>query len=69
MFELWLQKGSEQAFGKHREERRRVKTVVREAKREAEDRFGSKISQNLKGLGRCSGKKWRRCGNHCRERR
>ena len=49
IFEQWLQKGSEQAFDVHRKERRRAKTVVREAKRDAEDRFGTKISQNFEG--------------------
>ena len=39
--------GTERAFDEYREERKRVKTVVREAKREAEDRFVTKISQNF----------------------
>ena len=49
VFERCLQKGSDQAFVVYREERRRVKAVVREAKREAEDRFGTKLSQNFEG--------------------
>ena len=31
VFEQWLQQGTEQAFEEYREERRRVKAVVREA--------------------------------------
>ena len=57
VFEQWQQQRSEQAFDRNREERRRVKAVVREAKREAEDRFGIKLSQNFEVIGRCSGKK------------
>ena len=45
--EQWLQQGTEQAFDGYREERRRVKTVVREAKRKTEDRFGTNLSQNF----------------------
>ena len=44
VFEQWLQQRSEQTFDRYREEMRRVKAVVREAKREAEDRFGTKLS-------------------------
>ena len=49
VFELWLQQGSEKVFDEYREERRRVKAVVEEAKREAEERFGMKLSQNFEG--------------------
>ena len=45
VFEQWLQKGTEQAFDEHREERRRVKALVSEA----EDRFGAKLSQGFEG--------------------
>ena len=44
-FEQWLQQGTEQAFDEFREERRRVTAVVREA----EDRFGAKLSQDFEG--------------------
>ena len=44
-----MQQGTEKAFDEYREERRRVKAVVREAKREAEDRFGAKLSQDFEG--------------------
>ena len=43
VFEQWLQQGTEQAFDEYREERRRVKAVAREA----EDRFGAKLSQDF----------------------
>ena len=46
-FEQWLQQGTEQAFEEYKEEKRRVKAVVRKAKREAEDRFGVKLSQDF----------------------
>ena len=36
-------------FDRYREERRRVNTVVREAKRNTEERFGTKLSQNFEG--------------------
>ena len=36
-------------FDRYREERRRVKAVVRESKRKAEDRFGTKLSQTFEG--------------------
>ena len=49
VFEQWQQQRSEQAFDRYRKERRGVKAVVREAKREAEDRFGLKLSQNFEG--------------------
>ena len=47
VFEQWLQQGTEQAFDEHREERRGVKVVVREAKREGDDMFGAKLRQNF----------------------
>ena len=49
VFEQWLQQGTEQAFEEYREERRRVKSVVRNANREAEDRFGAKLNQDFEG--------------------
>ena len=49
VFDQWLQQGTEQAFDEYREERRRVKAVVREAKRKAEDRFGANLSQDFEG--------------------
>ena len=45
----WLQQGTEQALEDNREERTRVKAIVREAKRGAEDRFGAKLSQDFEG--------------------
>ena len=48
-FEQWLQQGTEQAFDEYREERRRVKAVVRGASREAEDWSGVKLSQDFEG--------------------
>ena len=45
VFEQWLQQGTEQAFDEYREERRRVKAVVREA----DDRFGTKPIQDFEG--------------------
>ena len=44
-----MQQGTEQAFEEFKEERRWVKAVVRDAKREAEDRFGAKFSQDFEG--------------------
>ena len=45
VFEQWLQQGTEQAFDEYREEKRRVKAVVREV----EDRFGANLSQDFEG--------------------
>ena len=42
-----MQHRSEQAFDRYREERKRMKAIVTEAKREAEDRLGTKLSQNF----------------------
>ena len=47
-----MQQGTELAFDGYREQRRRVKAIVREAKREAEDRFGAKLSQDFEGNGK-----------------
>ena len=44
-----MQQETEQAFDEYMEERRRVKAVVREAKREAEDWFGARLSQDFEG--------------------
>ena len=41
VFMQWLQQRSEKAFDRCREESRRVKAVVREATRMAEDEFGT----------------------------
>ena len=38
---------SKEAFERYREERRRMEAVTREAKREAEDRFGTKLGQSF----------------------
>ena len=46
---MWLQQGTKQEFEEYRKERRKVKAVVREAKKEAEDRFGAKLSQDFEG--------------------
>ena len=37
------------AFEEYKEERRKVKAAVREAKKETEDRFGAKLSQDSEG--------------------
>ena len=44
-----MQQSSEQAFDRYRDERRRVKAVVTEAKREVKVRCGTKLSQNFEG--------------------
>ena len=44
-----MQKGTEQTSDEYREERGRVNALVREAKRKAEDRFGTKLSQDIEG--------------------
>ena len=49
VFEQQLKQGAYQAIEEYREARRRVKAAVREAKREAEDRLGAKLSQNFEG--------------------
>ena len=49
VFDQWLQQRTDKAFDEYREERRRVKAVVREAKKEAEDRFDAKPNQDFEG--------------------
>ena len=49
VFEQWLQIRSEKAFDRYREERRKVKAVVRESKRKVEDTFRTNLGQNFEG--------------------
>ena len=49
IFEQWLQQRTEQSFDEYREERRRLKAVVREEKRQAENWFGAMLSQDFEG--------------------
>ena len=57
-----MQQGTEQAFDEHMEDRRRVKAVVREAKKEPEDRFGTKLSQDFEGNRKMFWKEVKRVG-------
>ena len=43
-----MQQGTEQALDEYKEERRMVKAVMREVKREAEDRFWSKVKSGFR---------------------
>ena len=46
-FEVWLQSGEREDYERYKELRKKVKRVVRVAKREAGERFGSKMSENF----------------------
>ena len=47
-FEDWLRRGCEEAHERYRNERRKVKWTVKVAKREADEKFGRRISDNFK---------------------
>ena len=47
VFEQRLRQRSTQVFDRYRENNSRLKAVVREAKKESEDKFGMKVSQNF----------------------